>query len=268
MLEHGTDVDRSEPSDTEAGYVHSAAPDPRRLDPLDNPRIIEEGCFAITEQKKYYEFEKAEGAVFIKRNLTPSEYIVNLAGDLVLPYMCTERMKNEVAAIRYIQSNTNIPTPNIRCAFEDHGRYYIITDLVPGVPLAQLPDDKKAPVIKELLGYVAQMHAIKSKVIGGFLDDVILPYRVGEAVPHDQVLKLRDATTPEFVLCHNDLSQHNVMVDETTLKINAILDWEYAGFFPPEFDGAFYLRPGPSAALEGEEDDVPKLLEVLERWKA
>ena len=32
-----TDIDRSEPSDTEAGYVHSAAPDPRRLDPIDNP---------------------------------------------------------------------------------------------------------------------------------------------------------------------------------------------------------------------------------------
>jgi aminoglycoside phosphotransferase (APT) family kinase protein len=112
------------------------------------------------------------------------------------------------------------------------------------------------------------MHAIKLKVMGGFLDVVILPYRVGEAVPHDQVLKLREATTPEFVLCHNDLSQHNVPVDETTLKINAIIDWEYAGFFPPEFDGAFYSRPGPSAALEGEEDDVPKLLEVLERWKA
>jgi aminoglycoside phosphotransferase (APT) family kinase protein len=206
--------------------------------------------------------------VFIKRNLTPSEYIVNRAGKLVLPHMCMERMKNEVAAMRYIESNTNIPIPNLRCAFEDHGRYYIITDLVPGVVMAKLPDDKKAPVIKELEGYVAQMHAIKSKVMGGFLDDVILPYRVGVAVPHNQVLKLRESTTSEFVLCHNDLSQHNVIVDETTLKVNAILDWEYAGFFPPEFDGAFYLRPGPSVALEGEENDVPKLLEVLEHWKA
>ena len=46
------------------------------------------------------------------------------------------------------------------------------------------------------------------------------------------------------------------LVDETSLKINAIIDWEYAGFFPTEFDGKFYLRPGPSAALQGEEDDV------------
>jgi aminoglycoside phosphotransferase (APT) family kinase protein len=156
-------------------------------------------------------------------------------------------MKNEVAAIRYIQNlDINIPTPNIRCAFEDHGRYYIITDMVPGVSLLRIPDDKKATVIKELKGYIAQLHSIKSKVMGGFLGDVIVPPRV--AIPHDQVLKLREATTPEFVLCHNDLGQHNIMVDETTLKINAILDWEYAGFYPPEFEGAFYLLP-PSWTL-------------------
>jgi len=95
---------------------------------------------------------------------------------------------------------------------------------VPGVRLKELPNDKKAPVIKELEG--AQMHTIKSKVMGGFLGDVIVPYRVGNAVPHDQVLKLREATTPEFVLCHNDLGQQNVIVDEKTLKINAILEWE------------------------------------------
>ena len=230
---------------------------------------MEGGCLAITEQKKYYEFENKEGPVFIKRNLTPSEYLINSAGKLLIPYLCMERMKNEVAAIRYVQSlNINIPTPNIRCAFEDHGRYYIITDHVPGVPLAELPHDKKVPVIKELEGYVAQMHAIKSNVMGGFLGDVIVPYRVGVALPQDQLLVLRESAVPEFVLCHNDLSQHNVIVDEKTLKVNAILDWEYAGFYPPEFDGPFYLRPGPSVALKGEENDVPKLLEVLEHWKA
>jgi hypothetical protein len=69
MLEQGTDVDRSEPSDTEPEAGYSAAPDPRRLEPLDNPischlldavsivlthiqRVKEEGSFAITEQKK------------------------------------------------------------------------------------------------------------------------------------------------------------------------------------------------------------------------
>jgi hypothetical protein len=37
MFEHGTGSGASDLGDAEAGYVHSVAPDPRRLDPLDNP---------------------------------------------------------------------------------------------------------------------------------------------------------------------------------------------------------------------------------------
>jgi len=40
------------------------------------------------------------------------------------------------------------------------------------------------------------------------------------------------------------VSQHNIVVDEKTLKITAILDWDYTGFYPMEFEGAFYKRPG------------------------
>ncbi|TFK45088.1 kinase-like domain-containing protein [Crucibulum laeve] len=246
----------------------TAAPDPRRIDPVDNPRLQEAGCIAITHEKKYYEFlEDDKNQVFMKRNLTPSEYLVNRAGNLVIPKLPRERMENEVAAIRYIQEHTTIPTPNIRCAFEDHGRYYIITDVVPGATLAQLSEEQKAVVIKELDEYVAQLHSITSSIMGGFSGRVCLPYRISEAIDHDDVLKFREAETPEFVLCHNDLSQHNVIVDEETLKVNAILDWEYAGFYPREFDSPFYYRPGPSAAIEDEKDDVPELLKVLDKWR-
>jgi hypothetical protein len=37
MFEQGTGSGANDLGDAEAGYVHSVAPDPRRLDPLDNP---------------------------------------------------------------------------------------------------------------------------------------------------------------------------------------------------------------------------------------
>jgi aminoglycoside phosphotransferase (APT) family kinase protein len=193
--------------------------------------------------------------------------MVTMKGEIAVPWMHMERLKNEVAAINYVKNNTSIPVPTIRCAFEDNGRYYVITDIVPGTTMAELSDSQKVTVLEELEGYIATLHAIKSKVMGGFLGDACLPYRVAEAIPHSGPTRFRDAATDEFVLCHNDLSQYNVIVDETTLKINAILDWEYAGFYPKEMDGAFYKRPGPSGALEGEEDDVPYLLRLLEHWR-
>ena len=66
-----------------------------------------------------------------------------------------------------------------------------------------------------------------------------------------------------LVFCHNDLSTHNIIVDPKSLRIQGIIDWEYAGFFPPEFEGPYYQRIGPSIALGDELDDVEMLYEVL-----
>jgi len=55
--------------------------------------------------------------------------------------------------------------------------------------------------------------------------------------------------------------------DGHEVKINAIIDWEYAGFYPKE--GAFYKRVGISMAIEGkngeagEPDDVPVLMKII-----
>ena len=228
----------------------------------------------ITHEKKYYKLTSSNGeGTFVKRSLVPSEYMTNLKGKLVVAVMPMARLKNEVAAINFVKQHTNIPVPNIRCAFEDNGRYYIITDIVPGKRLVDLREDEKPKVIDELEGYLETMHGMQSTSMGGFAGVACLPYRVAMAVRkagmEDEAMEFRNAGTHEFILCHNDLSQANVIVDEETHKINAIIDWEYAGFYPKEFDGAFYKRPGISMALEGndgepgEPDDVPALMKII-----
>lgn len=79
--------------------------------------------------------------------------------------------------------------------------------------------------------------------------------------------KMRERNTHDLVFCHNDLSANNVIVDPDTLKIAAIIDWEYAGFFPPEFESTFFQRDGPSIALAGEVDDVDLLMEMMSKEK-
>ena len=180
--------------------------------------------------------------------------------------MGMERLRNEAAALKYIKSNTNIPVPTLRCAFEDNGRFYVTTDVVSGVAMAKLSTEQKLIVMKEIKVHLQTMQGIKSSIMGGLLGDGGLPYRLSKAIPHAKPITFKQAETPEFVFCHNDLSQHNILVDEDTLMVTAIIDWEYAGFYPKEFEGAFYKRPGPSVALDGEEDDVPYLLGVLEQW--
>ena len=67
----------------------------------------------------------------------------------------------------------------------------------------------------------------------------------------------------ELVFNHGDLSTYNVVVDPKTLKVTAILDWEYAGFYPEQFEGKFFKRVGPSVAVDLEENDADQLLDIM-----
>lgn len=77
--------------------------------------------------------------------------------------------------------------------------------------------------------------------------------------------RLKPREVKDLVFSHNDPSTYNVVVDPDTLKIKAIIDWEYAGFYPPEFEFAFYKRTGPSVALGGEIDDTDVLMEAMRK---
>jgi Ser/Thr protein kinase RdoA (MazF antagonist) len=74
---------------------------------------------------------------------------------------------------------------------------------------------------------------------------------------------LKPSDRDEYGFCHNDLSQQNIIVDPDTLKINAIIDWEYAGFYPARLEWPFYTRLGPSVAGKDEVDDSFELLGFL-----
>ncbi|KAK2595521.1 hypothetical protein QQS21_006749 [Conoideocrella luteorostrata] len=77
--------------------------------------------------------------------------------------------------------------------------------------------------------------------------------------------KMKPRESKDLVFCHNDLSTHNVIVDPVTLKVKAVIDWEYAGFYPEEFEGMYFRRPGPSVALDGEDDDEDRLLDTMHK---
>ena len=62
----------------------------------------------------------------------------------------------------------------------------------------------------------------------------------------------------QYVFCHGDLGQHNLIVNQGTQKIKVIIDWKFGGFYPEWFEKPYWERRGPSCALEGEEDDIER----------
>ncbi|KAH6635622.1 kinase-like domain-containing protein [Chaetomium sp. MPI-SDFR-AT-0129] len=221
-------------------------------------RGLEDGCLAVTFERKYYH----RGGAFIKRNLRPREYRIGYRG-LHIPRLGKERLINEAEALRYIRQNTDIPVPEVYCDFEDDQAYYVITEYIEGEDMASLSVEQKAIVARELSVHLAKLQTLRSNRMGGPSGIVIPPYRVMRRTAIDYWRLQVSNSVDEYVFCHNDLSQHNVIVDPDTLKIKAIIDWEYAGFYPAYFEMPFYTRPGPSIAIDGEVDDSERLLDFL-----
>lgn len=226
-------------------------------DTLNNRR--EPNCIAVTAERKYYHV----GHTFIKRSLRTTEWqLIPTKGTIHVPRQGRERILNEAATMQYIAENTNIPIPKLHCCFEDDDAVYLIMEYVEGVTMNNLSDENRCIVEKELAEHLETLHNLRSQMLGGPSGLILPPYRVTIQSPRD-TWPLRTSNSEEFVFCHNDLSQQNIIVNPQSLKILAIIDWEYAGFYPEFFDRPFYKRAGPSIALDGEEDDTEKLLDFL-----
>ena len=146
---------------------------------------------------------------------------------------------NEAESLRYIRQHTNIPVPLVHCDFEDDDAYYLVTEYIEGANMAALAEDRKSVVRKELQGDLATLKNLRSSRLGGPSGLVIPPYRILLRTDVDHWY-FKPTDHYEFVFCHNDLYQQNIIVNPYTLKINAIVDWKYSGFYPAHFE-----RPSP-----------------------
>jgi hypothetical protein len=224
----------------------------------------EPGCVAVLGDRKYFQV----GNSVIKRTLRRTEWCYSHASpSSAFP----QRWRNDAAILQYLAAHTDIPLPRLQCVFEDDGAFYHCTELVEGVSMLDLSEEDKTVVTVELLQHVATLKSLRSDTPGvpgareiGELAQSLLcaPERVCNIHwKQNSCWRPRGSVKGDFVFCHNDLGQHNVIVDPATLKIKAIIDWEFGGFWPDWFERPYWERSGPSAPLEGEDDDIERCRE-------
>jgi hypothetical protein len=107
-----------------------------------------------------------------------------------------------------------------------------------------------------------QLQALRSCTLGSLVGPVIPPVRVTDTDKRS-FWPPKTAASDEYVFCHNDLAQHNIMVDPKTLQPLAILDWEYSGYYPPEFESRLWYKPYNEQVVD--EQDTSQLLIFLRR---
>jgi len=89
----------------------------------------------------------------------------------------------------------------------------------------ELSPEDQAVVMKEVEAHVDTMRTLRSNRTGGPSGIVCPPKRATQGFPSDTTWSARVTAEQDFVFCHCDLSQSNIIVDPSILKIEGIIDY-------------------------------------------
>ncbi|KAI0098864.1 kinase-like domain-containing protein [Nemania sp. FL0031] len=186
------------------------------------------------------------------------------------------RILREAEAMDFVRKNTSLPVPAV---FEtqigaEPAFSSLIMEEMPGRQLGQawpnMSDAARSRAISMLKQHLAQLHDLRPpspgwvgscsegpaydhritnlntcgpfNSIGAFHDFLVAPVRDCPKPELADSFRLRLSDDHEIVFAHADISAENILVDETTGDITAILDWEMAGYWPSwwEYRKALY----------------------------
>ncbi|KAL5400242.1 hypothetical protein PMIN03_012546 [Paraphaeosphaeria minitans] len=171
-----------------------------------------------------------------------------------------ERITNEAKALELVSTNTDIPVPQLlgHGTYPD-GRRYLKTEFIQGARLDTFPsrncskpegqkhiNGTPCKVCSEqaftnalefisgtVLPQLATMRS-RSRGIDGFvmppswLSPDVEPPWIGK-----EFWKTLPLSQPEYVFQHGDIAAQNIIMEPRTLKVKALIDFEYAGYYPP-----------------------------------
>lgn len=157
----------------------------------------------------------------------------------------------EVDTMKFVAANTTIPVPKVYDIKIDGETSYILMEYMAGETLEKmwnnLTPDQRACTLSQLAGYLAQLQQLTGKRIEGINGSMV---RVGSyqsrwSGPFNTEQEFNvflakgtdkhPSANHAIHFAHGDLSPRNILVDESG-NITAVLDWEWAGWFPEYWD--------------------------------
>lgn len=167
------------------------------------------------------------------------------SGKPLLPWWPQERLLNEAATLTFISPNTTIPVPAVRRLYTtDDGLLHLeMTRIRDGVLLLDVNPAARGAAVQAVEAQMEaeilpQLRGLRRGYIGS-VDSTLPVFPPSRIYGLDRRVWLRITSAEggqEFVFCHNDLAPQNIFVDPETFRIVGIIDWEFAGYFPKEFE--------------------------------
>ena len=189
---------------------------------------------------------------------------IDIEGKTQKPWKSRERLMNEYMTLKYIGEKTTIPVPKPLHLRYINGCLAMTTEWIDGVPFDDLdPQTRSTSYLDEFVRttVLPQLKELTSRTSGTIQGEVLPPRRLFDIYPQRQWCP-RMFDGQECHITHNDLSQHNFLCNEKTGKVEAIIDWEFAGFYPSFFEAPLWRAP--YYEIEDDLEEIGRLLAFLE----
>lgn len=176
---------------------------------------------------------------------------------------------HEAKTLRFIAANTTIPVPKVHDVHWEDGKVVaIVMDYMPGKRLDEawdtLDSNQKLSIADELHSYISQLRELKGDYIGAIDRGKAMIGQIAsiEGGPFDSEQEFNEfilgdivKSAPDLlrhyakcalmdnhdiVFTHADISPRNILVEGA--QVTAILDWEYAGWYPEHWEYIQALR--------------------------
>ncbi|KAJ8105472.1 hypothetical protein OPT61_g10157 [Boeremia exigua] len=171
-----------------------------------------------------------------------------------------ERITNEARALELVSQRTTVPVPQLLShGTLPDGRRYLTTQYIKGPRLDTFPgrscskpegqkhtkvlpckdcsDEAYANALAFIRDTVLPQFTALSSCSRGINGFVMPPSWLSPDTQPPWIGKTHwktlPRTQPEYVFQYGDLAAQNIIMDPQTLQVKALLDFEYAGFFPP-----------------------------------
>ncbi|WEW56896.1 hypothetical protein PRK78_002353 [Emydomyces testavorans] len=209
---------------------------------IDFPEVDDDDNQTEYEENTWHRRISIKKHTVVKRHVNKSELVQRVDGTVLYPYWAQERLRNEAATLSVIAEKTTIPVPKYRLYMENGVLHLETIRITNGIIMKDLEKDARQAAIAAVEtqmqnDILPQLRSLRRRYIGSVDADlpVFPPQRVYG--PDRRSWKRVTSDTDEFVLCHNDLSPQNILVDpHDNFRIVGIIDWEFAGFFPSYFE--------------------------------
>ncbi|KAI1122058.1 kinase-like protein [Nemania abortiva] len=186
------------------------------------------------------------------------------------------RIRREAEAMEFVRKNTSLPVPAV---YEiqvgpETGLSSLTMEEMPERQLGQawpnMSDAARSHTISMLKQHLAQLHDLRPpspgwvgscfggpaydhrltnlttcgpfNSVGAFHDFLVAPVRDCPEPDLADSYRVRLSDHHNIVFTHADISEENILVNETTGNVTGILDWEMAGYWPSwwEYRKALY----------------------------